>query len=159
MTNLCWLWNFSKKIMLSFKRMHFCSMFRINHKKILGKLIEKLKDSRSWVHFEGLKIYFKRSPSQTFPCKFSKSFQKTSNCCIVEDLTRTKSVLVWKEKQEERIKPISQLTSFFGAKCFLFCKFIYKWLLQHNISYAIYLLLSICIPSLSVLDQSRIQNL
>ena len=60
-----------------------------------------------------------------------------------------KSVLVWKHK--ERNKFIRKLSSFLGAKCFLFFIFIYKWLLQHNISYAI----SICIPSLSILDQSR----
>ena len=47
----------------------------------------------------------------------------------------------------------------FGVKCLFFFKFIYKWLLQNYISFAIYLLLIICILCLSVLDQNRIQNL
>ena len=63
------------------------------------------------------------------------------------------------KRETERKKQTHQETVFlFQSKCFLFFKFIYKWLLQHNASYAIYLLLIICIPRLSVLDQSRIQN-
>ena len=39
-----------------------------------------------WAHFEEFKLHEKWFPSHSFPCKFSKSFQKTSNCCIVVEI-------------------------------------------------------------------------
>ena len=39
--NLWWLWSsYLHQTMLSFKGMRFCSMFRSNHKKVFGKLIQ-----------------------------------------------------------------------------------------------------------------------
>ena len=57
--------------------------------------------------------------SQSFPCNFSKSFQKTSNCCIVIELNQICSSL---KRETGRKKQTHQETVF-----------SYKWLLQHNI--------------------------
>ena len=68
------------------------------------------------------------------------------------------SSLKWEIGREKQIHRKSVV--FFWSKTLHFhFIFIYEWLLQHNISYAIYLLLSMCILYLSVLDQSQIQNL
>ena len=57
--------------------------------------------------------------SQSFPCNFSKSFQKTSNCCIVIELNQICSSL----KRETGRKKQTHQEAVFS----------YKWLLQHNI--------------------------
>ena len=128
--------------MLSFKGMHFCSMFGSNHKKVFRKLIKKPLPESILNNLSFPKNCFHH---RRFPAYFLKVFRKRRTAALYQNLTRTKPFLVLKEKQL-----IRKLFSFLGIKCFPFFKFICKWLLQHNISYAI------CISCLSALDQSRI---
>ena len=132
-------------------------MFGSNHKKVFPKINRKRPLSESTLN--SLNIPKNGFHHSRFPTNFLKVFENRQTAVLWKNLTRTKSALVWKEKKEERNKLIRKLSSFFGVKCFLYFKFIYKWLLQHNISCALYLLLSICISSLIVVDQSQIQNL
>ena len=71
-----------------------------------------------------MKLYLKWSPSQTYPCIFSKRFQRTSNCCIVEPNQSLIFPSLKRKTKKKRNSPGSCL-SFFEVKCFFFFNTVY----------------------------------
>ena len=71
-----------------------------------------------------MKLYLKWSPSQTYPCIFSKCFQRTSNCCIVEPNQSLIFPSLKRKTKKKRNSPGSCL-SFFEVNCFFFFNTVY----------------------------------
>ena len=127
--SLIWLCNFCTKQCYHLKESVFVEYLEATVWKTDRKMLVAESILKNWTFTKnGVK-------SQAFPCIFSKSLQKTSNCC-----SKRPSFQVWKEKQ--RKKQTYEEVVFFS----FFFKFIYKWLLQHNIS-----TVKKCITYLSVL--------